>query len=328
MAVTYAQIEPTTRCNFTCGFCVGRHIPQGDLSWADFETFLAAYPDLRHVELQGEGEPMLHPLFFDMVEACRDRDIKVSIITNGSLLNAERVERLIASGVASVHVSLESSDPEQFRKIRGGLFAKVETGLRLLMQRRRAMAADEPKVGFAVTLLRDTIDGFAAIRQLYDELGLDGGISVQPLQLMPDYAGIYDEATAAQVLPPGSGGQVRAIRSSAHAAEPRGASTFYAALCANWDLARDGCPWLARAAYLGIGGSIAPCCFVKRADLAFGKISDDPQAIATARAAANADLLRGAIPEPCAGCGTAEAVAAAARARRRPLFALAAPTLG
>jgi MoaA/NifB/PqqE/SkfB family radical SAM enzyme len=328
MAVTFAQIEPTTRCNFSCGFCVGRHMKQGDLDWADFEAFLAAYPDLRHVELQGEGEPMLHARFFDMVDACRARGIKVSIITNGSLLSAERVERLIESNVATVHVSLESSDPEQFRSLRGGLFSKVEAGLRLLMERRRALGRTEPKVGFAVTLLRDTIDGFPAIRALYERLGLDGGISVQPLQIMPDYAGIYGEAMAAQVLPPEMRSRLGAIRASAQAAEPRGADTFYAALFADSDLARRGCPWLERGAYLGIGGSVAPCCFVKRADQSFGRISDDPNSIARARASANAELLRGDIPEPCRGCGTAAAVAAAARSRRQPIFALTAPTLG
>src|SRR5437868_464777 len=75
--IRFAQIEPTTRCNFTCGFCAGRYMPQRDLTWDDFQTFLAAHPALRHVELQGEGEPLLHPLFFDMVAACRARGILI-----------------------------------------------------------------------------------------------------------------------------------------------------------------------------------------------------------------------------------------------------------
>ena len=328
MAVTFAQIEPTTRCNFTCGFCVGRHMPQGDLSWEDFEAFLFAHPHLRHVELQGEGEPMLHPRFFDMVAACGKRGIKVSIITNGSLFTPDRVEKLIESGVSTLHVSLESSDPKRFRELRGGLFEKVKTGVALLMERRRHLDRATPKVGLAVTVLKSTMAAFPGIRELYDHLGLDGGISVQPLQTMPDYAGVYDEAMADEVPGRELMPQLRAIRASALAAEPGGADTFYAALFAGADLERDGCPWLVHGAYLGNGGSIAPCCFVKRPDLAFGRLGQQtPEEIHRRRAWTNAELRKGRIPAPCSGCGTAKSIASASLARARPSFILTAPTL-
>ena len=327
MAVTFAQIEPTTRCNFTCGFCVGRHMPQGDLDWADFQAFLEAYPALEHVELQGEGEPMLHPRFFDMVDACRARAIKVSIITNGSLLTPERVERLIESGVATVHVSLETTDPDQFRSIRGGLFAKVEAGVELLMERRARLGRRTPRVGLAVTLLRDTLGGFPAIRALYARLGLDAGISVQPLQRMADYAGVYDPVMAEQVLPAAAAPRLRSIRASALQAEPTGTDSFYAALFAGFDPRRS-CPWLERGAYLGIGGAVAPCCFIKRPDHSFGNLrAQGAQSIAQHRAAANAELLSGRIPKSCAGCGTAAAVAASAQPRALSVFSLTPPAL-
>jgi DNA-binding NarL/FixJ family response regulator len=40
--VRFAQIEPTTRCNFTCGFCCGRHMDQTDLDYGRFEAIVAA----------------------------------------------------------------------------------------------------------------------------------------------------------------------------------------------------------------------------------------------------------------------------------------------
>ncbi len=42
---------------------------------------------LMHVELQGEGEPMLHPRFFEMAAMIRRMHpvAKISLITNGSL---------------------------------------------------------------------------------------------------------------------------------------------------------------------------------------------------------------------------------------------------
>ncbi len=166
--ITHAQIEPTTRCNFTCGFCAGRAMAQGDLDWDDFVRFLDTHPDLTHVELQGEGEPMLHPRFFDMVGACRARGIRVGLITNGSLLSTDRVERLLAADIGSIHVSIESNDPVQFEAIRGGKFAKVRDGLARLAERRRARSLDRPAIGLTVTVLKDTIDAVAGIVALYD----------------------------------------------------------------------------------------------------------------------------------------------------------------
>jgi len=168
--ITHAQIEPTTRCNFTCGFCAGRSMAQGDLDWDAFVAFLDAHPDLEHVELQGEGEPMLHARFFDMVELCRDRGIRAGIITNGSLLSEDRVERLLAAGLSSVHISMESSDPAQFAAIRGGKFDKVRDGIDggIVAQPLQIMPAYRRRYGRAMAdqmLPKPLMPRFAAIRQ-------------------------------------------------------------------------------------------------------------------------------------------------------------------
>jgi MoaA/NifB/PqqE/SkfB family radical SAM enzyme len=130
----FLQIEPTTRCNFTCGFCAGRHMPQQNMAVERLEEVLRAVAPsplpspirgegescgLRHVELQGEGEPMLHPRFFEMAEMIRRLHprAKISLITNGSLLNEENVARIIEIGFHKISVSIESPDPQAFAEL-------------------------------------------------------------------------------------------------------------------------------------------------------------------------------------------------------------------
>lgn len=316
--ITHAQIEPTTRCNFTCGFCAGRSMVQGNLDWKTFVRFLDAHPGLAHVELQGEGEPMLHARFFDMVGECRARGIRVGVITNGSLLNDDRVERLLAAGIHSVHVSLESADSASFAAIRGGSFYKVRDGLARLARRRRELGLQRPAIGLTVTVLKDTIDAIGGIHLLYRELGLDGGIVVQPLQVMPAYRRRYGLAMSDQILPPALVPRFTAIGRALRQVAPvrRTEDFFYHSLFADFGADSVSCPWLERGAYLAQDGRITGCCFMK--DESFGGL-DDPHTAAGRRAELSESLSSGAIPDACRGCATAAIVA------RRHAQAVSAP---
>ena len=115
------QVEPTTRCNFHCRFCAGRHLPQKDMTLDTFAHVLRSSHAVRHIRLQGEGEPLLCPGFFEMIEMAKSHhpEVRVSTITNGSLLSAN-ANRLVQSGLQHVSVSIDSADPELFEELRGG----------------------------------------------------------------------------------------------------------------------------------------------------------------------------------------------------------------
>ncbi len=307
MPITHAQIEPTTRCNFTCGFCAGRSMAQGDLDWRLFIQLLDEHPQLVHVELQGEGEPMLHARFFDMVEECRARGIRVAIITNGSLLSKERIERLLASDIDSVHVSMESSKPAQFAAIRGGLFEKVRNGLEQLAARRNELGLKRPVIGLTVTVLKETIDAIEGIFGLYCQLKLDGGIIIQPLQVMPAYRRHYGRTMADQILPSSLAPRFGAIRSALARAAPvkRAEDFFYSSLFAGFGPGAQNCPWLERGAYLTQDGRITGCCFMKDEDL--GGL-DELESVQQRRENLSESLERGVVPDPCSGCATAKLI--------------------
>jgi MoaA/NifB/PqqE/SkfB family radical SAM enzyme len=252
-----------------------------------------------------------------MVSHATARGIQVSTISNGSFFTRDRVTRLLGCGIGSILVSLESPDAGEFQRIRGGKFEKVVDGIRLLLEERRRAGRDRPRVGFAVTVLKDTQRRLLEIVSLYDELGLDGGIVVQMLNPMPGYARHYPEATAAQVLPPlaqalawSRWDRIRARRPG-EAEELAGRGHFFSELMEPGpDTKEAECPWLASALYVDRHGIAGACPYRHGASQpVLGHLEDDGvQAVLAARAVLHDTLREGKIPEGCGGCRIAERV--------------------
>lgn len=120
----YLRISLTEACNFRCVYCTpaqGLPVlpPSHCLTREEIVRFVkvAARVGIRRVRLTG-GEPLLRA---DLVEIVRDLkkipDIRdVSITTNGSLL-APKLAALKEAGLNRINFSLDSLDPERFKKI-------------------------------------------------------------------------------------------------------------------------------------------------------------------------------------------------------------------
>lgn len=309
--VRFLQVEPTTRCNFTCSFCSGRYMEQEDLPLPRFLEMIDALPDVEHLELQGEGESLMHPSFLDMVRAARARGIKVSLISNGSYLSLGLVERLLDLEIEKISISMESADSATFRQIRGGKLEKVVRGIELLMEERRQRRLSKPVVGLSITVLRDTQDHLLGILDLYRRLGLDGGVTLQPLSTMPPYIQNYPQGLQQQVLSDAevnglwvqfySNARVRAIT---RAKERTGIRGFYDELMAGFRPMRKSCPWLEAGLYVNRRGEASACCMVKDTErFGFGRIGETPlPQILQRREHMRETLARGEEPAACAGC--------------------------
>ena len=270
MYVQFAQIEPTTRCNYTCGFCAGRHMAQQDISLETFKRFIDQTEGLRHLELQGEGEPLIHPHFFDMVRYAREKfpKVQVSMISNGSLFNKENIDKILLHDITRIFVSMESADDNRFQRIRGGKLERVRRGIRNLLITRNKKGAKAPVLGLAVTLLKSTVnEPTEAIQQFYNDLGLDGGIMMQPLQRMPQYTRFYPEEMIREL--PDQEDIVRLNESimcspsfqcamQQRGQQPGFYENLYGSVNTNFE-----CPWLANGIYVSTQGQLLPCCQIK-----------------------------------------------------------------
>lgn len=145
----------TRRCNLRCLHCYSdsssRHFPN-ELNWDECTAViddLAAFgvPAL----LLSGGEPMIHPEFFNLARYARERGLRLTLSTNGTLINGRNASLLREIGFAYVGISLDGigATHDEFRG-REGAFEKAVFAFRIC----RAMGQ---KVGLRLTLTQHTV---------------------------------------------------------------------------------------------------------------------------------------------------------------------------
>jgi molybdenum cofactor biosynthesis enzyme MoaA len=180
----YSQLEITTRCNFACFYCAGRDMPQQDMAWSTFTRIVDAIDQPGStVSLQGEGEPSLHPQFWDMVlYVCNKGHVPYTIL-NGSRVDADRTAQLFPR----IGISLDTLDPVFAHKIGRYNLHKVLANLEALH------AAMGPQRIVVMTV--DMGQSLAALKDWVRQLGFTTHI-VQPLMRKADYAQRYPQVLA------------------------------------------------------------------------------------------------------------------------------------
>ncbi len=139
-APLYVAWQVTNECNLACLHCIEESGPgkafKDELNEEQIFGILAQFMDLEipYVSFSG-GEPMVHPLFFKMVEYVCARNCQLKIETNGHYLSEENCARLKELGVKAVQVSLDGATRDTFNRMRvRGEFDRVTEGMRNLQR--------------------------------------------------------------------------------------------------------------------------------------------------------------------------------------------------
>ena len=168
------QIEVSSSCMARCTYCPRTTMAEvWKKSLMSAETYTAAWPlfrQSRRVHLQGWGEPLLHPRFFDLVELARRADCQVSTTTCGLVMNESLALKLVESGVDIVAFSLAGVDEEGNRSRGAGTFAKATEAIRLLQNIRKRRMAAHLEIHLAYLVLASQIDHLRGLPELLDDL--------------------------------------------------------------------------------------------------------------------------------------------------------------
>lgn len=174
-----------------CSYCLPDGAPPPRpraeiLSFEEIERIarVGASLGIRRLRLTG-GEPLLRRDLPALVRLLRRIDGvgEIALTTNGLLLDAH-LDDLVAAGVDSIHVSLDSADPETFHRLTGADPAAIGTILAVVRRCRRI--APHVRLGLNAVVVRGTND--AEVEDLA-ALGRDLGVEVRYIEFMP-FAGV------------------------------------------------------------------------------------------------------------------------------------------
>jgi MoaA/NifB/PqqE/SkfB family radical SAM enzyme len=256
------QVEVTSRCQGRCGYCP--HTTQRD-QWRardmDMGTFERLWPLMRkasRVHLQGWGEPLLHPGFFEMAALARKAGCAVSTTTCGLRMNGDIARKLADSGIDIVAFSLAGTDAVSNAARHGVDFDRVCEAIDLLQGVRRSAMAVHLEIHFAYLMLASDIEAVRRLPGLAHRLGVHAAV-VSTLDYMTEPG---CEAEAFMPHEAGKLARAAAVLSEAEAEAKRLGVDFH------WSLPRPdasgtGCREnVARSLYVAADGSVAPCVYV------------------------------------------------------------------
>lgn len=288
---SYVQIEPVGQCNLRCQMCSiqFRDDAPGDgslalMPWTTFTQLIDQFTTLETLHLQGLGEPMMHPQFFDMVEYAVQKGIQVTTNSNLTLLGDKQAERCITSGLHRLHVSIDGATTATYERIRvGSHFDRVIHNLERLQLARQQKQSKYPHLQLVMVLMRQNLPELPDLVKLAHRYSVES-LFVQHLchdfgeSTLPDHYQPMRQFVEAETL----------LEADLQQIEPIFAQARSLAQTYNIDLrlprlqpklhppetpGRERCDWAWKGAYISYQGLAMPCCMISTPDrLNFGDL--------------------------------------------------------
>ena len=256
------QVEVSTRCPGRCRYC-----PQTVMheQWQgrdmDMATFARLWPLMRRssrVHLQGWGEPLLNPAFFEMTALALKAGSAVSTTSCGLIMNEPLALQLVESGLDIIAFSLAGTDPQTNASRQGVAFERVCEAIALLQAVRRARQGVHLEIHLAYLMLASNVEAVRGLPALMQRLGVHAAV-ISTLDYVPS-AELESEsfgrdepeklATAASMLQE-TAAEIRRLGMECH-----------------WSLPDPSAPGrscrenIARSLFVAADGSISPCVYL------------------------------------------------------------------
>jgi MoaA/NifB/PqqE/SkfB family radical SAM enzyme len=279
-----------------------------------FARLTPVFRRARLVYLQGWGEPLLNPHFFEMARLAHGCGCHVGVTTNGMLLTPEKAALMVEAGVHFVALSMAGADEAQDSIRVGTTLARVLEAIDALAAAKERAGSKVPVINVAYMALRSRLEDVLKLPALLADRGV-AEVIVSTL----DY--VADPALTHEAIQPTSQDEEDRLRSllsrAAEEGQRRGIRVH--SRVPAWDQRLGPCTEnVARAAVVSAAGDVFPCVFMNLPKLHRepGVSSDGgPAGFGNIRELPFSDIWRskayrkfrraherGAYPSSCPGC--------------------------
>lgn len=140
MAPLLMQVELTEACNLKCKFCYNSQKPRYNERIFEMLESLAKQ-GVMQVNLTG-GEPLAHPRFFEILEKACSLFPNVVILSNGSLMTEEALEKIHSYDVTSVNISIHGDEAshEELTQVKG-CYQKSINAIKYYLEKKKILVA-------------------------------------------------------------------------------------------------------------------------------------------------------------------------------------------
>lgn len=252
------SIEPTTSCNLRCPECPSglRSFtrPTGMLDNNMYEKVIDELaPATWYLILYFQGEPYLHPSFFDLVQKASRKNIYTATSTNGHYLSEEVAEKTVRSGLDRLIISIDGTTQETYQSYRiGGKLDKVIEGTKRIVNAKKKLKSRTPHIIFQFLVVKHNEHQVEEVKKLAADLGVD--------EVGFKTAQIYDYENGNELIPDND--KYSRYRKNANGTYSL-KSTF-----------ENNCWKLWHSSVITWDGSVIPCCFDKDAWYKMGSLKD------------------------------------------------------
>lgn len=182
LGLSWAQIETINMCNLRCKMCSLPEMTRKK-TIMDMDLFKkiiddAAESGIKKIWLNLFGEPLLDPLIFSRIKYAKSKSLYAGFNSNGTLLSADKAERLLETGLDEVIFSIDGALKETYERIRvGASFNEVKANIINTIEMRNKAGYQNPAIKVHFVIQKDNFNEIAEFNSFWT--GIADSISTE-----------------------------------------------------------------------------------------------------------------------------------------------------
>ena len=171
----YVKIKVNYGCNLKCEMCKHwRDTREPPISMDRFREIISELAGLGCLKIHfSGGEPLLRPRLPELVEHATGLGMRVTLTTNGTLVDKALARRLVEAGLRGVNVSIDSPIRRMHEKVRG-VKGAFKTTTRAVSLFRKYARKGKLTVRINTVVSRTNFTTLEGLPELAHRLGADG----------------------------------------------------------------------------------------------------------------------------------------------------------